>query len=142
MPISIRQLHPVFVGKSRVSIAASPPVMSDEALAPMARPKEEARIRKAHAAINFPYDSITEVRRYMVEVLRECFDRVHASDVFDYGAGYEVASFIGHGADVLEMPAGGITSARLRTSPETLDTRSGIGPNRESLRRRSFTPLL
>ena len=44
----------------------------------------------------------------MTEVLREYFDRVHASDVFDYGAGYQVASFVGDGVDVLEAPAGGI----------------------------------
>jgi hypothetical protein len=44
----------------------------------------------------------------MAEVLREYFDRVHASDVFDYGAGYEVASFVGGGVDVLEAPAAGI----------------------------------
>jgi hypothetical protein len=44
----------------------------------------------------------------MVEVLREYFDRVHASDVYDYGAGYEVASFVGDGVDVLKAPADGV----------------------------------
>jgi hypothetical protein len=64
---------------------------------------------------------------HMVEVLREDFDRVRAPDVFDCGAGYEMASFVGNGADVLETPVGGISSARLLTSPETLAI------NRESL---------
>ncbi len=44
----------------------------------------------------------------MAEVLREYFDQVHASDVFDYGTGYAVASFIGDGVDVLQAPPGGI----------------------------------
>ena len=44
----------------------------------------------------------------MAEVLHEYFDQVHASDVFDYGAGYEVASFVDDGVDVLAPPAGGI----------------------------------
>jgi hypothetical protein len=32
---------------------------------------------------------------HMAEVMRETFDQVHASDVFDYGAGYDVAHFAG-----------------------------------------------
>jgi hypothetical protein len=37
----------------------------------------------------------------MAEVLREYFAAVRASDVFDYGSGYEVGSFIGTGLDVV-----------------------------------------
>jgi hypothetical protein len=33
---------------------------------------------------------------------------VHASDVFDYGAGYQVGSFVGNGVDLLAPPACGI----------------------------------
>lgn len=45
---------------------------------------------------------------HIAEVLREYFARVHASDVFDYGVGHGVASFIGDRVDVLEAPACGI----------------------------------
>ncbi len=45
---------------------------------------------------------------HMAEVLREYFDQVHAADVFDYGTGYAVASFIGDGVDVLQAPPGRI----------------------------------
>lgn len=38
---------------------------------------------------------------HMAEVLRESFDRVRASDVHDYGCGYEVGSFVGVGPDVM-----------------------------------------
>lgn len=38
---------------------------------------------------------------HMAEVLREYFPVVFASDIKDYGKGYEVGSFIGHGADVI-----------------------------------------
>jgi hypothetical protein len=37
---------------------------------------------------------------HIAEVLREYFGQVRASDVFDYGRGYEVGSFIGSGLDV------------------------------------------
>src|ERR1700686_5629894 len=37
---------------------------------------------------------------HMAEVLMEYFQQVHASDVFDYGCGYEVGSFVGCGPDV------------------------------------------
>jgi hypothetical protein len=37
---------------------------------------------------------------HMAEVLREYFGQVRASDVHDYGRGYEVGSFIGIGPDV------------------------------------------
>lgn len=37
---------------------------------------------------------------HMAEVLREYFADVRASDVFDYGRGYEVGSFVGSGPDV------------------------------------------
>lgn len=43
---------------------------------------------------------------HMAEVLREQFARVHASDVHDYGCGYDVGSFIGVGADVAMWPYG------------------------------------
>lgn len=32
---------------------------------------------------------------HMAEVMRECFAQVHASDVFDYGVGYDIAPFAG-----------------------------------------------
>jgi len=35
---------------------------------------------------------------HMAEPLRESFARVHASDVHDYGEGYAIGSFVGHGA--------------------------------------------
>lgn len=38
---------------------------------------------------------------HMAEVLRECFSEVAASDVFDYGKGYEVGSFVGEGLGTL-----------------------------------------
>lgn len=38
-------------------------------------------------------------RGIMSEVLREYFGAVHASDVHDYGNGYEIGSFVGEGAD-------------------------------------------
>lgn len=41
---------------------------------------------------------------HMAETLREQFARVHASDVHDYGCGYEVGSFIGVGLDVASVP--------------------------------------
>jgi hypothetical protein len=41
---------------------------------------------------------------HMAEVLREYSPRVHASDVFDYGRGYEVGSFTGQGADLAQGP--------------------------------------
>ena len=37
---------------------------------------------------------------HMAEVLRESFGAVIASDVHDYGKGYEVGSFVGEGSDV------------------------------------------
>jgi hypothetical protein len=37
---------------------------------------------------------------HMAEVLMEYFQQVRASDVFDYGCGYEVGSFVGCGPDV------------------------------------------
>jgi hypothetical protein len=42
---------------------------------------------------------------HMAEVLMEYFQQVHASDVFDYGCGYEVGSFVGCGPDVATVPA-------------------------------------
>lgn len=41
---------------------------------------------------------------HMVEVLRDYFREVHASDVHDYGKGYAVGSFIGEGPDRAEWP--------------------------------------
>jgi hypothetical protein len=41
---------------------------------------------------------------HMAEVLREYFHQVWASDVFDYGRGYAVGSFIGEGPDRAECP--------------------------------------
>lgn len=41
---------------------------------------------------------------HMAEVLLESFDLLHASDVFDYGRGYAVGSFVGEGADRAECP--------------------------------------
>jgi hypothetical protein len=38
---------------------------------------------------------------HMAEVLKERFDGVIASDVHDYGVGYGVGSFVGHGPDVM-----------------------------------------
>lgn len=44
---------------------------------------------------------------HMAEVLREYFAEVQASDVYDYGKGYAVGSFLGEGADVAQWkPAG------------------------------------
>ncbi|CFX59330.1 conserved protein of unknown function [Candidatus Filomicrobium marinum] len=37
---------------------------------------------------------------HMIEVLREYFGKVHASDIHDYGRGYEVGSFVGEGSKV------------------------------------------
>jgi len=39
---------------------------------------------------------------HMAEVLRESFRQAHASDVHDYGCGYQVGSYIGQGADKAE----------------------------------------
>lgn len=44
---------------------------------------------------------------HMAEVLGEYFPEVQASDVHDYGKGYLIGSFIGHGPDVMRM-AGGV----------------------------------
>lgn len=41
---------------------------------------------------------------HMAEPLREFFASVHASDVHDYGKGYEVGSFVGEGPDVAQYP--------------------------------------
>jgi hypothetical protein len=41
---------------------------------------------------------------HMAEVLREYFADVYASDVFDYGKGYAVGSFVGEGPDVAQCP--------------------------------------
>lgn len=41
---------------------------------------------------------------HMAEVLREYCAEVHASDVFDYGVGYDVGSFVGEGADMARCP--------------------------------------
>lgn len=46
----------------------------------------------------------TANRGLMVETLREFHDDVWASDVFDYGCGYNVGSFLGCGADVAQYP--------------------------------------
>jgi hypothetical protein len=42
---------------------------------------------------------------HIAEVLREYFAWVRASDVFDYGRGYELGSFVGSGPDVATVPA-------------------------------------
>ena len=42
---------------------------------------------------------------HMVEVLREAFEVVHASDVEDYGAGFQIGSFTGVGPDVVPRRA-------------------------------------
>lgn len=41
---------------------------------------------------------------HMSEVLWEYFGAVHSSDVFDYGGGYHVGSFVGVGPDVAQCP--------------------------------------
>lgn len=41
---------------------------------------------------------------HMSEVLWEYFGAVHSSDVFDYGGGYHVGSFVGVGPDVAQHP--------------------------------------
>lgn len=41
---------------------------------------------------------------HMAEVIREFVARVYASDVFDYGVGYDVGSFVGAGLDVIQCP--------------------------------------
>ncbi len=41
---------------------------------------------------------------HMAETLRRWFPRVLASDVHDYGCGYEVGSFVGVGSDVIRKP--------------------------------------
>ncbi len=41
---------------------------------------------------------------HMAEVLREYFGHVHASDVHDYGKGYDVGTFVGEGADRAVYP--------------------------------------
>ncbi len=38
---------------------------------------------------------------HMVHVLSETFQNVRASDVEDYGTGFEVGSFVGQGPDVI-----------------------------------------
>lgn len=43
-------------------------------------------------------------RGHMADVLAEYFGQVHATDVFDYGRGYDVGSFIGSGVDVATCP--------------------------------------
>jgi hypothetical protein len=43
---------------------------------------------------------------HMAEVLREYSSMIYASDVFDYGRGYEVGSFTGEGADLAQTPEG------------------------------------
>jgi hypothetical protein len=48
---------------------------------------------------------------HMAEVLMEYFQQVRASDVFDYGCGYEVGSFVGRGPDVataMQKPVMGV----------------------------------
>ena len=44
-------------------------------------------------------------RAGVAEVLMEYFQQVRASDVFDYGCGYEVGSFVGCGPDVATVPS-------------------------------------
>jgi hypothetical protein len=44
-------------------------------------------------------------RAGVAEVLMEYFQQVRASDVFDYGCGYEVGSFVGCGPDVVTVPS-------------------------------------
>lgn len=39
---------------------------------------------------------------HMAEVLKEHFGEVYASDIFDYGRGYDVGSFLGNGPDVIQ----------------------------------------
>lgn len=46
--------------------------------------------------------------RHMADVLADHFKSVYAADVFDYGNLDAVASFVGHGADVLKIPEGGV----------------------------------
>lgn len=41
---------------------------------------------------------------HMAHVLKEYFANVHASDVHDYGAGFDIGSFVGIGADHAECP--------------------------------------
>lgn len=45
-------------------------------------------------------------KRHMADVLQEQFKQVWASDVFDYGVGDLVGSFIGEGPDVIGTPPG------------------------------------
>ncbi|AOG03079.1 hypothetical protein [Bosea sp. RAC05] len=41
---------------------------------------------------------------HMTEVQREYVGEVYASDVFDYGKGYDLGSFVGQGADIARLP--------------------------------------
>lgn len=41
---------------------------------------------------------------HMAEPLRELFAAVHASDVHDYGCGYDLGSFVGDGLDIAQCP--------------------------------------
>lgn len=43
---------------------------------------------------------------HMADVLREYFADVVSSDVFDYGRGYDIGSFVGVGPDVMKLPPG------------------------------------
>lgn len=53
---------------------------------------------------------------HMAEVLKEYFTTVHASDVHDYGCGYEVGSFIGQGATKSSRRAMSSGSSPIRRS--------------------------
>ncbi len=54
---------------------------------------------------------------HMAEVLRETFSEVHASDVHDYGRGYEVGSFIGEAGLADDMATCPFTPDWIITNP-------------------------
>jgi hypothetical protein len=57
-------------------------------------------------------------RGHMVKPLREYFGSVHASDVFDYGAGFEVADFLMHDTGTVGEHAWIITNPPFRLAAQ------------------------
>ena len=53
---------------------------------------------------------------HMAEVLKEYLAWVRASDVFDYGCGDELGSFVGCGPDVITVPQPRIGLSPIRLS--------------------------
>lgn len=66
---------------------------------------------------------------HMSEVLKEYFGRVLASDVFDYGCGHLVGSFVGDGQDVLPDQSANwiITNPPFRLSADFAERATGNG---------------